>query len=224
MNLLNLRFTNFFAPAPPPIWQTYAKGSPRYPESLTVFAMPSSETKSLPPQLETCAHDFQHASEDARNLLTYTDEDALRKRRSPANWSALECVVHLNLATQAMLPGIRRAVEEALPSSSDQQRYKMDFAGRLLAWSLEPPVFIKLKAPKLAQPLASSGPEPVWQEFERLHAELIELLQASAGKAIDQQKMKSPFANMHYSAYSAFRIIAAHDRRHLWQARKSLEP
>jgi len=27
---------------------------------------------------------------------------------------------------------------------------------------------------------------------------------------------------MHYNAYSAFRIISAHDRRHLWQARKSL--
>jgi hypothetical protein len=28
---------------------------------------------------------------------------------------------------------------------------------------------------------------------------------------------------MQYSAYAAFRIIAAHDRRHLWQARKAAE-
>jgi hypothetical protein len=79
-----------------------------------------------------------------------------------------------------------------------------------------------MTAPKLAQPLESEGSEPVLQEFERLHNELIDLLQASAGKAIDQQKMKSPFANMHYNAYSAFRIIAAHDRRHLWQAQKAV--
>jgi hypothetical protein len=185
--------------------------------------MSSTETQLLSPQLEVCAHDFRHAAEDAHNLLSYSDETALRKRHSPSSWSALECVVHLNLANQAMLPGIRQAVEAAPQSSSDKQNYKMDLAGRLLTWSLEPPPFIKLKAPKLAQPLEAGDPESVVCEFERLHAELIQLLHASAGKGIDRQKVKSPFADMHYNAYSAFRIIAAHDRRHLLQARKALE-
>src|SRR5262245_11323300 len=181
-----------------------------------------TEIQALPPQLETCAHDFRHASEDARNLLTYSDEEALSKRRSPSSWSALECVVHLNLAAQAMLPGIRQAVEAAPASSRATLTFKMDLPGRLLAWSLEPPVLIKMQTPKLAQPLESAGPEPVLQEFEQLHEELIQLVHASAGKQIDERKMKSPFANMHYNVYSAFRIIAAHDRRHLWQARKAL--
>ena len=74
----------------------------------------------------------------------------------------------------------------------------------------------------MVEPLDPGSPEAVLLEFEKLHAELIELLHASEGKAIDQQKVKSPFADMHYNAYSAFRIISAHDRRHLWQARKSL--
>ena len=184
--------------------------------------MSSTQTQRISSQLESCVHDLRHAMNEARNLLTYTNEEALRKRRSPSSWSALECVVHLNLATQAMLPGIRQAVEAAPQSSADKPTYKMDLAGRLLAWSLEPPVFIKMKAPESAQPLECPGPEPVLQEFEELHAQLIELLLASDRKAIDQQKMKSPFANMHYNAYSAFRIIAAHDRRHLWQAHKAL--
>src|SRR5262245_37623062 len=156
-----------------------------------------TETQAMPPQLETCAHDFRHASEDARNLLTYSDEEALTKRRSPSSWSALECIVHLNLATQAMLPGIREAVGAAPASSAATPTFKMDLPGRLLAWSLAPPVLIKLKAPKLAEPLECSGPEPALQEFEQLHEELIQLLHASAAKRIDQQKMKSPFANMH---------------------------
>jgi len=181
-----------------------------------------TETQALPPQLERCVHDFRHASEDARNLLTYSEEEALSKRRSPSSWSALECIVHLNLATQAMLPGMRDAVEAAPATSSATQTFKMDLPGRLLAWSLEPPVLIKMKAPTVAQPLNSPGPEPALQEFEQLHDELIRLVHASAGKQIDQQKMKSPFANMHYNVYSAFRIIAAHDRRHLWQARKAV--
>ena len=181
--------------------------------------MAPSQPQLISSELQACARDFRLAVDEARNLLTYTNEDALRKRPAPASWSALECVVHLNLATEAMLPGVRQAIEQA-PARSDQ-KYRLDFAGRLLAWSLEPPVFLKLKTPKLAQPVQSADLEPTLHEFERLHDELLGLVHASAGKAIDQQKMKSPFANMHYNAYSAFRIIAAHDRRHLWQARKA---
>jgi DinB superfamily len=183
--------------------------------------MSSTQPRPIPAELQACARDFRHAVDEARNLLTYTNEDALRTRPAPSRWSALECVVHLNLATEAMLPGIRQAIEQAPARPNDKQTYKLDLAGRLLAWSLEPPVFLKLKAPKLAEPTDSSDPVPTLQEFERLHDELVGLLDASAGKAIDQQKVKSPFANMHYNAYSAFRIIAAHDRRHLWQARKA---
>jgi hypothetical protein len=183
--------------------------------------MSSTQPRLISAELQACALDFRHAVDEARNLLTYTNEEALRKRPAPSSWSALECILHLNLATEAMLPGIRQAVEAAASRSDDQPNFKMDFAGRLLAWSLEPPVFLKLQAPKLAQPTESGGPEPTLREFERLHDELTGLVYASARKAIDQQKMKSPFANMHYNAYSAFRIIAAHDRRHLWQARKA---
>jgi DinB superfamily len=185
--------------------------------------MSFTQMQMVSDQLETLAHEFRHAAEEARELLRYNDETALRKRPSPSSWSALECLVHLNLATQAMLPGMREALEAAPPSTGGTQTFKMDLPGRLLAWSLEPPAFIKLKAPNLAQPLECPGPESVLQQFAQLHNELVQLVQAAAGKQIDRQKMKSPFANMHYNAYSAFRIISAHDRRHLSQAHQALQ-
>lgn len=173
------------------------------------------------PQLQTCAHEFHHATVEARGLLLYYSEELLCKRPSPASWSALECVAHLNLATRATLPGLQQAIEQAQPAKSEKA-YHMDLTGRLLAWSLEPPPLIKLKTPKMTEPVESGGPRPVQEEFDRLHEELIALLHAAAGKAIDEQKMKSPFANLSYNAYSAFRIIAAHDRRHLWQAHNAM--
>ena len=184
--------------------------------------MSSTQMQLVSDQLNVLARDFRHAAEEARNLLTYNDEEAVRRRPSASSWSALECVVHLNLSAQAMLPGIRQAVEAAQESSQAKPAYGMDLTGRLLAWSLEPPAYIKLKAPQIAQPMTDSGIEPVLKEFEDIHDQLARLLQQSAGKTIDQQKLKSPFANIRYNAYSAFRIIAAHDRRHLWQAHKAL--
>jgi len=176
----------------------------------------------LPPQLETLAHDFRHSADEARTVLLYAEEARVRKRPKPHDWSALECMVHLNLSAQAMLPGIREAVAAAAAIPSASRPYRVDFAGRVLVWSLEPPALIKMKTTKIAEPLEAVGPESALAEFESLHNQLVELLHDSAGKAIDAQKLKSPFADVHYNAYSAFRIIAAHDRRHLWQARKAL--
>ncbi|HSC45414.1 MAG TPA: DinB family protein [Candidatus Acidoferrum sp.] len=181
-----------------------------------------SPATGLPPQLDDYAEAFLHATVGARNLLLYTNEDLLKKRPSAADWSALECLVHLNLSTAAMLPGMRQAIDAAPPAQATH-RYRMDLPGRLLAWSLEPPAILKTKASEIAQPRGNADPTSVLEEFEWLHAQLGELLVASAGKKIDSQKLKSPFANAHYNAFSAFAIIAAHDRRHLWQARKAVQ-
>lgn len=187
------------------------------------MASPSpASTAPLSPRLEALARDFEQSVQEVRRLLAEKPEDALRKRPSAASWSALECVVHLNLSTQAMLPGIEQAVAAAGPASPANQAPRADFTGRLLAWSLEPPARLKMKTTRIAEPLEAGSPQLVSEEFARQHRQLLELLHAAAGKRIDQQKMKSPFANVRYNAYSGFRIVAAHDRRHLWQARKAL--
>src|SRR5215467_6040232 len=100
--------------------------------------MSSTQMQLVSDQLSVLARDFRHAAEEARNLLTYNDEQAVRKRPSAGNWSALECVIHLNLAARAMLPGIRQAVDAAQESSQAKPAYRMDLPGRLLSWSLEP--------------------------------------------------------------------------------------
>ena len=75
----------------------------------------------------------------------------------------------------------------------------------------------------IAKPIEHESAQEGLSEFERHQDEAIDLIQQSPGFAIDGCKMKSPFANVRYSAYSAFGIIAAHNRRHLWQARHAVE-
>jgi len=55
--------------------------------------------------------------------------------------------------------------------------------------------------------------------FCTLNLQLVDLLESSRGLALDQTVLVSSFAkSMKYSAYSAFALIAAHNRRHLLQA------
>ena len=48
-------------------------------------------------------------------------------------------------------------------------------------------------------------------------------MSTARGFAIYRVKLVSPFAEkMKYNAYSAFVLITAHNRRHLWQAAQAL--
>jgi|tagenome__1003787_1003787.scaffolds.fasta_scaffold19892803_1 hypothetical protein len=180
--------------------------------------------ESLNRQLETCIRDLQQAKSQARQLFASASEELLSRRPSRESWSALECVAHLNLSGDAMLPGIKQAIAEAqqLPKMQ-RSNYKLDFCGRLLAWTLEPPARVKFKTSTIAQPIAHGSSGETLSEFDRRQDEFVDLLRSASELSLDRCKMKSPFANMSYNAYSAFRIIAAHNRRHLWQAAKALK-
>jgi len=179
-------------------------------------------SRSLPPALEECAQSLQRAVTDVHNLIGSVSDDRLNERPGRDRWSCLECIVHLNLTNGAMLPGIQEAIEGAPEAADGNSSFRMDLAGRLLAWSLEPPARIKMKTSALAQPANAEDWHAVLAEFEKQHQELMALLDNATGKDICSRKIKSPFANLHYNAFSAFRIINAHDRRHIAQARNAL--
>lgn len=181
----------------------------------------SAMGSSLSPQLQELVQAFEQAEADARQLLSESSEERLRQRPAPNSWSALECVGHLNLGNAMMLAEISKAIGHA--PKTKKQAYKMDLIGKLMIWSFKPGR-IKLKAPAaIAKPIAHGSAHEALSEFERHQNEAIDLIRASEGLAIDRCKMKSPFANVRYSAYSAFGIIAAHNVRHLWQARNAVE-
>lgn len=142
----------------------------------------SASSSSLAPQLETLVRAFQQAKADARRLITGSSEGLLNKRPSPHNRSALECIAHLNLSSDAMRPGIRQAIEAAqrLPKAP-ASKYQMDLLGRLLAWSLEPPPRLKFKTASFAEPVAHESAQETLAQFERRQHELVELVHSAAG-------------------------------------------
>ncbi len=57
------------------------------------------------------------------------------------------------------------------------------------------------------------------ERFDYLQQELQVRIDRSAGLALDRLRLVSPFdARVKYNLYATFCIIAAHQRRHLWQA------
>jgi hypothetical protein len=97
----------------------------------------------------------------------------------------------------------------------------MDFCGRLLKWSLEPPPRFRFPAPPGFQPPPTVAADQVLPQFL---ASQEEPLASSDGFAIDRYKIVSPFSShVKYSVWSSFCICAAHERRHLWQAERVIK-
>ena len=58
--------------------------------------------------------------------------------------------------------------------------------------------------------------------LEARQVRVVALLQQAQGRRLDQVKVVSPFdSRISYNLFAAFRLFAAHERRHLWQAERA---
>jgi hypothetical protein len=90
--------------------------------------------------------------------------------------------------------------------------------------SLEPPVTLKSKAPEKMRPQPDLKRSECLAEWDESRRELEKLLRLSEGLDLGKVSVPSPVSSLvKYSVGSSFLVIAAHDRRHLWQAEQVRE-
>jgi hypothetical protein len=181
-------------------------------------------TDDLPPQISALVSEFTVLRQRVEEMFQQHPADRLSAKPYPARWSATECVSHLNLTTKMYVPlihsEIRRAREQRIEGSGP---FAMDWVGRFLAWFLEPPYRVRSRTVAGAVPVGARSAAVVLEEFKALNAQLISLLIETRGLALDSVTVASPFnGRMKYNLYSVFHILAAHERRHLWQAEQAL--
>lgn len=177
-----------------------------------------------PPSLAELLEQLQENTASAHTLWQAHSAEVLARRPAPSRWSAVECLVHLNLTNRAFLPRIASALSDLgsrhLHSSGP---FRMSWNARLLTYWLEPPSRLHLPTTKPFLPEHNLEPSSVAAEFRSLVEQIAALLRSAEGLALDQVEIHSPFAEkMKYSLYSALVIIPTHNRRHLWQAGRAL--
>ena len=169
--------------------------------------------------------EFRDISDRARRLAGTLDPATLMRRPRPESWSVAECLAHLNLSVDAYFPvWARELVPDRRKGAAASGNYRLDFWGRILIWTLEPPPKFRFPAPRNFQPPTAVSAETILQEFLDRQDKIIAALHAADGIAIDRIKIVSPFdARVRYSIWSSFRVTAAHERRHLWQAERAAQ-
>lgn len=172
------------------------------------------------PDLEQLRAEFAASQADAGRLMTGIRDDQFHWRASPGQWSICECLTHLNVVDGMDLEPLARAAIEARANgwtSSGPFRY-----GAIAAWfitKMEPPVKLRTKAPKIYVPPPGQPRDVVLDEFYRIHHRLVGILSMADGLDLARIKVPTPLSKwIRFSFTQRLRLIAAHDRRHLWQA------
>ena len=176
-------------------------------------------------QLSDIIAQFEHAQARLDRLGDATTDEHWSKRNDPARWSVSECVAHLNLTSEAYIPRIRKAIEEARRLPAFKGKYHRDVIGWLFGKMTGPlPKIGKMRIGKVktTAPFVPKGDHPkqiTLAEFKKLQLELIALVRECDGLPIDKTKIQSPFGEkISYNTYSTFRILPPHQERHLQQA------
>ena len=181
----------------------------------------------LNPQLDEIKIQIDAASQKASSIVNSVDFEQLKQRPQPDTWSLAECIVHLNLASQAYINILDDTYEQiSTKQMYAEKQFKMDLLGRFLKWTLEPPPMsiFKVKTTERFQPVVIEPMSEVLPTFLALQEQLKASIDAANALPLDQIKVVSPFSSkIKYNLFSCFNILLAHERRHLWQAEKVKE-
>jgi hypothetical protein len=175
----------------------------------------------LPPDIQEILGALDDSDRRAEALVRDLDEERFNWRPDERSWSVAQCLDHLNVANLAYLDPMRTALNRK--GRVRRGAIQPGFFGRWFVATLEPPPKRRLPAPKKIVPAARKGRDEVIGEWRRIQAEVKELLRAGAAQDLNGIRFVNPFFSLiRFSVGTGFQVIAAHERRHLWQAERVL--
>jgi DinB family protein len=139
---------------------------------------------------------------------------------SEGQWSIAQCLEHLILLNEPYFPKIERILAgEYSPSLWERMPLLPTYFGRVVLAAVEPGGKQRFKARPSFVPRSSPIDTGIVARFSAHQADLIRLMEASAKLPIDKiiiTSVVSPFVT--YSLWDAYRILVAHEQRHLQHA------
>jgi hypothetical protein len=176
----------------------------------------------LASELHELYRQIEAVNADARSLIAGLSEAQFNWRPSPAHWSMAECMDHLTMTNRELIEQIKGAMSLARSRGlTGRGPFRYGFIGNMFVRSIEPPAKIKFKAPKIFKPRPDLALDAVARDFFAVQDEVLRLIREANGINLARVKVTSPVTRLiKLSLGQVFGLIAAHNRRHLWQARQ----
>lgn len=180
-------------------------------------------------QLKRYIGEYETARSEVRALVDGLDDKKFNLRPDPDSWSVAECIDHLCVLGNLLLPRLDAGIQRA--------RVKGWRSDGPFRYGLFSTMFIrmvgplrttgsrrgKVAAPRLYRPSsATHDVNTLVTKFETLQDELIERAKAADGLDIARVRIESPVSVLIRIRLGAwFEAIAAHQFRHIEQAKRA---
>ena len=150
------------------------------------------------------------------------DARQLNWRPDATQWSVAQCFDHLLNANRAMFQALDAAMDDARPRTVWQRLPILPrIFGPMLIKSQAPEAKRKFTAPGKATPASSTIDARIIERFGAHQRQAAARVRALEGSGAARTVMVSPFvAFITYSVLDGCRLIVAHERRHVEQARR----
>ena len=179
-------------------------------------------TGAHPPDILALARAYDATERDARAVVEGLSPEAGTRRAARGSWSVAECLDHLATANRVYLQAMQPAAERAL--AAGRWRRRPAHPGLIGGWFvrvLEPPARpgLKSRAPNAIRPRESPPLDDAFRQFLTSKAEVRAFLDRFKGIDLAGVRFPNPFIRgVHFSLATGLHVIAAHERRHIWQA------
>ena len=164
--------------------------------------------------------EFEINSDRMKDLVHPLSDRQINWRPHYDRWSVLDNLQHINTTNKSYLKNIKEQLEKLHRQVTQiEQKAYWSPLGRFVLYLMEPPYRLRFKAPNKLLPAEPLSREDTVQNFSKLHEEIIILLKEAPFYLLDKIRFYSPGSrHFSWSFIEILSIIAAHERRHLWQA------
>lgn len=176
---------------------------------------------ALTPDIDDLRRQFEQLSADADALVGPLTDAQFVWQPGAGAWSVAQCIDHLNVTARLYLPKLDEAIGAAMRRGLyGQGPFRYSVIGRWLVRTQEPPARMRTRAPKTFHPPPDRSRVEIMAAFRAYQVQYIDRLRQANGLDLARAHVSSPAFNwLRFSLGSGFALTAAHERRHLWQAR-----
>ncbi|MBK8195584.1 MAG: DinB family protein [Lewinellaceae bacterium] len=154
--------------------------------------------------------------------------EVMAAQPAPGQWSAAQCLEHLNIYGRYYLPAIEKAIEQAKqrghrPAPLFRSGWLGDYFAKLMRPGPDSVLKSKMKSPKNAVPATNPAPRAMLAEFIDQQEILQQLLHAAASVDINRVRIPISIAPwIRLKLGDTFLFLTAHIERHLLQAERAV--